>query len=51
MVVGSVVGHPQGTSTADCRIHAGCGQKAGVGAGQSACEVVLVIIGQESLDG
>lgn len=51
MVVGKVVGHPQGTGIGDCRMQSGWGQKAGVGAGQFDFDAVIVIVGQEGLDG
>ena len=46
MAVGTVFGHPQGTSISESKIHSGWGQKDGVGLGQKGLVVVLVIVGQ-----
>jgi len=44
-----VLGQPHGTSTIVSRMQSGVTQKDGVGAGQEAFEVVLVIVGQDIL--
>ncbi len=46
MAVGTVFGHPQGTSISESKIHSGWAQKDGVGLGQESLVVVLVIVGQ-----